>query len=88
MGSDGFIRSFEPLLAVHRENRELVHAERFAARPPLWELLPDARRGALAQQGARCAFHVHAFTLREIAEHVGVSPSTVWAWTNRAPLTA
>jgi REP element-mobilizing transposase RayT len=88
MGSDGFIRSFEPLLAVHRENRELVHAERFAARPPLSELLPDVRRGASAQQGARSAFHVHAFTLREIAEHIGVSPSTVWAWTNRAALAA
>lgn len=88
MGSDGFIRSFEPLLAVHRENRELVHAERFAARPPLSELLPDIRRGASAHQAARCAFHVHAFTLREIAEHVGVSPSTVWVWTNRPALAA
>jgi REP-associated tyrosine transposase len=88
MGSDGFIRSFEPLLAVHHENRELVHADRFAARPPLSELLPDVRRGASAQQGARCAFHDHAFTLREIAEHIGVSPSTVWAWANRAALAA
>jgi putative transposase len=88
MGSDGFIRSFQPQLAVHREDRELVHAERFAARPPLSELLPGLRRGPLAHQGARCAFHVHAFTLREIAEYVGVSPSAVWAWTRRTELAA
>jgi putative transposase len=81
LGSDGFVRSFQALLAVHRENREIVHAERFAARPSLSELLPEIKRGPTAKQAACCAFHVHAFTLREISEHVGVAPSTVWAWT-------
>jgi REP element-mobilizing transposase RayT len=84
MGSDDFIRSFRPMLAIHRENREFVHAERFAARPPLRELLPDIQRGRAVQQAASSAFHVHAFTLREIAEHVGASPSAVWVWTRRA----
>jgi putative transposase len=88
MGSDGFVRSFRPLLAVHSQNRELVHAERFAARPPLSELLPDTRHGPATQQAACDAFHVHAFTLREIAEHVRVSPSAVWVWTRRAPVAA
>jgi putative transposase len=86
MGSDGFVRSFRPLLAVHHKNRELVHGERFAARPPLCELFPDVGRGQTVQQGAYRAFQVHAFTLREIAEHVGVSPSAVWTWTRRAQL--
>jgi putative transposase len=88
MGSDGFVRSFGPLLAIHRENREFLHAERFAARPPLRELLPDIQRGRAVQQAASSAFHVHAFTLREIAEHVGASPSAVWVWTRRSPQAA
>jgi putative transposase len=84
MGSDGFVRSFAPLLAIHRKNREFVHAERFVARPPLRELLPDIQRSRAVQQAASSAFHVHAFTLREIAEHVGASPSAVWVWTRRS----
>ena len=88
VGSDGFVRRFQPSLAVHRENRELVHKERFAARPPLSELLPEIDRGPATQKAASRAFHVHAFSLREIGEHVGVSPSAVWIWTRRAHLAA
>ena len=88
VGSDGFVRRFEPSLAVHRENRELVHAERFAARPPLSELLPEISRRPATREAASRAFHVYAFSLREIAEHIGVSPSAVWVWTRRAPIAA
>jgi REP element-mobilizing transposase RayT len=88
MGSDGFIRRLAPLLAPHRQNREFVHAERFAARPSLHDLLPDIKRGRETQQAASSAFHVHAFTLREIAEHLAISPSAVWVWTRRAPQAA
>ena len=84
IGSDGFIRSFGPLLSPHRDNREFVHAERFAARPSLRDLFPNIKRGREVQQAASTAFHVHAFTLREIAEHVAVSPSAVWVWTRPA----
>ena len=84
MGSEGFVRSFGPLLSRHRDNREFVHSERFAARPSLRDLFPDSKRGREVQQAASSAFHVYAFTLREIAEHVAVSPSAVWVWTRRA----
>ena len=60
MGSDGFVRSFEPLLSPHRENRELTHSERFAARPSLRDLFPNTKRGLEVQQAASSAFHVHA----------------------------
>jgi REP element-mobilizing transposase RayT len=84
VGSDGFIRGFAPALASHGTNREFVSAERFAARPSLQELLPDKSRGSRTDQIVRTAFQIHAFTLREIAEHVGVAPSTVWVWAQRA----
>jgi len=84
VGSDGFVRGFAPALASYHTNREFVYAERFAARPSLRELMPDKTRGTATDQAARRAFQIHAFTLREIAEYVGVAPSTVWVWTQRA----
>jgi putative transposase len=84
VGSDGFVRGFAPTLASYHTNREFVHADRFAARPSLQELMPDKRRGTATDMAARKAFQIHAFTLREIAEHAGVAPSTVWVWTQRA----
>jgi REP element-mobilizing transposase RayT len=84
VGSVGFVRSFESMLAPHRNNRELVHAERFAARPSIGELIPERTRGPDLEHAAHRAFQTYAFTLREIAEHVGASPSAVWLWTQRA----
>jgi hypothetical protein len=84
VGSNGFIRGFEPMLAMHRHDRELVHAERFASRPSLSELIPETTRGPDIRCAAHTAFHIHAFTLREIGQHVGASPSAVWLWTQRA----
>jgi REP element-mobilizing transposase RayT len=84
VGSDGFVRSFESMLAPHRNNREVVHPERFAARPSIGEVIPDRTRGPGFEHAAHRAFQTYAFTLREIAEHVGVSPSAVWLWTQRA----
>jgi putative transposase len=84
VGSDRFIRSFESMLIPYRPNREFVHSERFASRPSLDELMPGRTRGPDRAQGAYRAFNVFAFTLREIADHVGASPSAVWLWTRHA----
>ena len=81
MGSDGFVRSFEPLLSPHREIVNLLTLND-SPRPSLRDLFPNTKRGPEVQQAASSAFHVHAFTLREIAEHVAVSPSAVWVWTD------
>lgn len=84
VGSEGFVRSFAPMLAAYRADRELVHAERFAARPSIDEVIPDRTRGPDRDRAAYRAFHTYAFTLREIAEYVQASPSAVWVWTRRA----
>ena len=83
LGSTAFVRRFAPILATYRHDRELVHAERFAARPSLSELIPEMTRGPGIRSAAHAAFHTHAFTLREIGHHVGASPSAVWLWTQR-----
>lgn len=83
LGSEAFVRRFRPYLSPHRVNPDFVHAERFATRPPLAELIrPSSDRVCLAA-AARSAFREHAYTLREIGIHVHRAPGTIWTWINR-----
>ncbi len=84
IGSEAFATQFAPRLRPYRDVEDFVHAERFAARPPLAALMPrvaDRRRRGAA---ARLAFCEHAYTLREIGAHIGRPVATVWAWIQRA----
>lgn len=79
-GSDLLARQVRPELTPHRENGEFVYAERFATRPPLAALLHDADSTPALKRAVREAFHRHAYTLREIAEMIGRTPSTISKW--------
>jgi REP element-mobilizing transposase RayT len=84
LGSDTFVRQFEPMLRPHRSNVDFIIAERFAARPLLSELFADAAQGKPSRTMVRQAFDEHAYTLREIAAHVGRSAATAWSWIRHA----
>ena len=81
-GSDLLKRRARPLLEPHRDEREFLYQDRFAARPPLDSLFLDVDRPSLAE-AARTAFHVHGYTLKDISELVGRSPSTICKWIHR-----
>jgi REP element-mobilizing transposase RayT len=81
-GGDLLKRQARPLLEAHREEREFLYRDRFAARPPLDSLFIDLGRQSLAA-AARTAFHVHGYTLTEIGELIGRSPSTICKWIHR-----
>lgn len=85
LGGDSLKRRVHPLLQPHRDTRDFVYAERFATRPTLDELLiaADSRRALM--RTARTAFLSHAYTLQEIADVVGRSPSTISRWVRQAP---
>jgi REP element-mobilizing transposase RayT len=83
-GSDAFVRQFAPLLVPHRNNPDFVRAEKFAARPPLGELFSDVSDPAARNLCARRAFQDHAYTLREIGEHIKRPAATIWYWIRRA----
>jgi len=82
LGGDALVRRVHPLLKPHRETDDFSYAERFATRPSLDDLLTDDSRGALIRS-ARAAFLTHAYTLRQIAEVVGRSPSTISRWVHQ-----
>jgi putative transposase len=83
-GSQSFAASLDPQLQRHREDEDFSYAERFATRPPLDQLIPAAAVGAAVHEAVRTAFLTHAYTLREIGEHLGRPSSTIWSWIHRA----
>ena len=83
LGSDAFARMFQPLLYRHRHVESYVHAERFAARPPLSTVLGDGSSGGAKIAAVRAAYWHHAYTLREIGIYIGRSAATVWSWVHK-----
>jgi putative transposase len=77
-GSVACAAGLSEALALRRGHREFVYAERFADRPALDELFASADSEDLRQAATRSAFDDHGYSLREIGEHLGVAPTTVW----------
>jgi REP element-mobilizing transposase RayT len=77
-GSPASAGALSESLAQHRQHREFVYAERYADRPPLEALFAQADSAAGRQLATRHAFDDHGYTLREIADFLGVAPTTVW----------
>jgi putative transposase len=69
-----------PELEPHRTNEDFVYAERFATRPPLWDLLPSGSERRAIRANAKIAFFEHAYTLREIGVHLRRPTTTIWRW--------
>lgn len=84
LGSDLLRSQITPLLQPHRKNRDFVCAERFATRPALEDLLGDADSVDTLKRAARLAFQQYAYTLREIGDMVGRTPSTISKWVHRS----
>jgi hypothetical protein len=84
LGSDAFARGLSGLLRQYRDAPEYVHAERFAARPPLREILELADDVSLNASMQR-AFREFGYTLQEIGAVAECSGATVWARIRKAP---
>ena len=76
-GSDAFVARAATAVERHRDDRELVYAERCACRPGLDRLFADAAAGAALDRSMHAAFQRYGYTLREIASVIGRSPATV-----------
>lgn len=76
-GSDAFIARVAMAVERHREEREVVYAERFACRPVLERLFADACDDSAVDRSMRAAFERHGYTLREIGDFIGRSPASV-----------
>ncbi|HJR58876.1 MAG TPA: transposase [Vicinamibacterales bacterium] len=80
-GDDLLVRQVRPLVEPHRDTEAFVHAERFAAtRPPLDAILLNADSPWTVKRAARDAFHRYGYTLQEIGDMVGRTPSSISKW--------
>jgi REP-associated tyrosine transposase len=86
-GSDEFRARVAPALEPHRDERELVYAERFACRPSLDRLFADLWDVDAIDSAISDAFERHGYTLREIGEFLGRPPATVWRRVRRGAVT-
>ena len=85
LGTEPFVQALAPRLAAVQDMTETPRAQRFAHRPALPSLLPGADGHSRAQRDAaiRDAHISHAYTLAQIARHVGLHYATVSRIANR-----
>ena len=81
IGSEAFARRFDGALRPTRKCEDYVRSERFAARPPLTEVLPTDQ--SQHECGVKQAFFEWAYTLREIGRHLERTSATIWRWVHR-----
>jgi hypothetical protein len=77
-GSSTFVTHVGVALARHRDEHDIVYAERFAVRPPLDQLFPNTADAHSRDASMLEAYERHGYTLREIGDFVGRHPGTVW----------
>ena len=86
LGTEPFVQALTPRLAAVQDMMETPRSQRLAHRPALARLLPGADGQSRAQRDAaiRDAHIRHAYTLAEIARHMGLHYATVSRIANRA----
>lgn len=79
LGSADFVEKLEATLKRRERVLEIPRVQRYAARPPLEALLVFGKTGARTarDKAIQEAYAKYGYTLREIAEHLGVHYSTV-----------
>lgn len=77
LGSDEFIARLRPGIVGRAGVREIPRAQRSAGRPPLTSLFAGAGDKASRDQQIHEAVRVHGYTLREVADFLGLYYTTV-----------
>ena len=78
IGSEAFAKQFDAALRPSRKCEDYVRPERFAARPPLHEVVSVDQ--PTPHCGVKQAFFEWAYTLREIGRYLGRTTATIWRW--------
>jgi hypothetical protein len=85
LGTEPFVQALAPRLTAMQNMTETPRSQRLAHRPALTSLLPggDGQNKAQREAAIRDAHVRHAYTLVEIARHLGFHYSTVSRIANR-----
>jgi len=77
LGSERFVEKLKPLLRGQASELEIPRRERLAARPRLEELFGELKDKGERDERIYQAVRVYGYTLKQVAEAVGLSYSTV-----------
>ena len=78
-GSERFVEELQVYLGQDQQSKEIPKLQRFAGRPTLVELIPEAiYRNKPQRNDAIVKAHLeHGYTLKEIADEIGIHYTTV-----------
>jgi len=77
LGTDSFAEQVAPLLDERRNTIEIPRFQRLAARPTLHELFAGVQGKETRNARVHEAMRVHEYTLKELAEYLGLHYSTI-----------
>lgn len=77
LGTDQFLRELKPLLWEKSSAAEIPRKERLAVRPRLEEVFSGAKDRSDRNEGIYQAVRAYGYTLKEVAEFIGLHYSTV-----------
>jgi len=77
LGEDGFVERFKDLLEDKREVKEIPRSQRYVSRPSLDKIFSGQERKGQRYTGISTAHISYGYTLKEIADYLGIHYTTV-----------
>ena len=78
LGREGFIEKFKDLLTQKEEIKEIPKMQRFANRPTIADVFKEKIQNRQSSNKQMYKAHIkHGYTLKEIADYLGVHYTTV-----------
>ncbi|MGA2468606.1 MAG: transposase, partial [Thermodesulfobacteriota bacterium] len=77
LGEEGFVEKFKDLLEDKKQVKEIPRLQRYVSRPSLEKIFSGQKAKAQRDIGINAAHMSHGYTLKEIADHLGIHYTTV-----------
>ena len=77
LGEEGFVEKFKDLLEDKKQIKEIPRRERYVSRPSLEKIFRGKEAKGQRDLGVQSAHMSHGYTLKEIADYLGIHYTTV-----------
>jgi len=77
LGEEGFVEKFKDLLEDKKQVKEISRLQRYVSRPSLEKIFSGQKAKAQRDIDINAAHMSHGYTLKEIADHLGIHYTTV-----------
>jgi hypothetical protein len=77
LGGEGFVEKFKDLLEDKKQVKEIPRPQRYVSRPSLDKIFRGKKAKAQRDISINAAHMSHGYTLKEIADYLGIHYTTV-----------